>query len=123
MSRRERGSLNQQILKVEQRLIQGRTTLRMRAATARQQLRNMFSSPTALLLAAGIGFAAGYFNSAQKAKRAAGKAAKSARAAAILATVAATLTQAGWVMGMLPALKTVPKPNSGDSDDSESDFS
>ena len=122
MSRRERGSLNQRILEVEQRLVQGRTTLRMRAATARRQLRNRFSSPTALLLAAGIGFAAGYFNPAQKAKRGVGKVAKSARGAAILAAVAATLTQAGWVMGMLPALKTVPKPNSGDSDDSESDF-
>ena len=85
----------------------------MKRKTAIEQLRTTLSAPATLLLATGVGFMVGYFNPAQKAKRAASKATKVAWRASVLASLA----HPEWIMALLSALKVVEKPPSSDADD------
>lgn len=93
-------SLDEKIRIVEQRLMRRRASSRVRLATFRWQLRDRMTSPLALLLAAGIGFAMGGSKGSGSAETPPG-----AGGAQFLSTMLSMVSLTGSVMTLLQRFK------------------
>lgn len=104
--RPDEASLDQKIRMVEQRLMRRRASSRLHLATFRWQLRDRMTSPLALLLATGIGFAlGGSTKGSGSAQYAAAKAPPGAGGAQFLSTMLSMVSLAGSVMTLLQRFK------------------
>jgi hypothetical protein len=102
-------SLDHKIRMVEQRLMRRRASSRVRLATFRWQLRDRMTSPLALLLAAGIGFAMGGSKGSGSAQYAA-EAPPGAGGAQFLSTMLSMVSLTGSVMTLLQRFKADKAP-------------
>lgn len=98
-------SLDDKIRMVEQRLMRRRASSRVRLATFRWQLRDRMTSPLALLLAAGIGFAMGGSKGSGSAQAQPG-----AGGAQFLSTMLSMVSLTGSVMTLLQRFKADKAP-------------
>lgn len=104
------GSLNQRISDAERRLGLRRRSSKRHASALGQRLRDKLSSPVTLLIAAGVGFAAGHFSPIRKTGASAGVDESGGVGHRLLATIMEALSLAGVVMAMLPAIDAAGKP-------------
>ena len=104
------GSLDRQISDVEERLALRRQSSKVHASALGQRLRDKLSSPVTLLIAAGVGFAAGHFNPFRKSGASARVDESGAGRHRLLATIMEALSLAGTLMAMLPAIEAARKP-------------
>ena len=95
-------SLDRQIGDAERRLARRRHSSSMHAAALAQRLRDAVSSPIALLLAAGVGFAASQLSLLRKTEPPERVDAGGAGGHSLLATIMEGLGLAGTLMAMLP---------------------
>ena len=100
-------SLNQRIREAERQLAGRQRSIGFRAAALGRSVRENLSSPIALLVAAGVGFAIGQFSKRKSAEPHAGTDPPSARPS-IFATLMDAFTLASTVMAMLPAIRREP---------------
>ncbi len=108
--RSDDASLDQKIRMVEQRLMRRRASSRLRLATFRWQLRDRMTSPLALLLATGIGFAMGGSKGSGSVQYAAAEAPPGAGVAQFLSTMLSTVSLAGSFMTLLQRFKADKTP-------------
>jgi hypothetical protein len=100
-------SLNQRIRQTEQQLAGRQRSIGLRAAALGRGVREKLSSRTALLVAAGTGFAIGQFSKRKNAKAHFDSGPPSARTS-IFATLMDAFALASTVMAFLPVIRRAP---------------
>ena len=109
-------SLNLRIREVEQRLARRQTLIRAGAATLGRDIREKLSSPIALLVAVGAGFAIGQFSQCKRAEPDADTERSTTRPS-IFATVMDAYILARPIMAMLsPILQREPASDTGNNE-------
>lgn len=100
-------SLDRRIRETEDRLARRRETVGFRAASLGRNLREKLSSPLAVLVAAGAGFAIGHFSRCNTAQTQADGDSGTPRQS-VFATLLEAFTLASTVIAMLPVLRQEP---------------
>ena len=107
-------SLNRQIRDVELQLSRRRMSLTAHASDLRQILHEKIRSPSALFVAAGVGFSAGYYSMHKKPKApVADKVSEEVCTTSLLVKIMNLISLAGSVMAMLPKADVEDSPDKG----------
>jgi hypothetical protein len=105
-------SLDERIRQTERQLAGRQSSIGVRAAALGRSVRENLSSPIALLVAAGAGFAIGQYSKRKKAEPTAESEPSSVRPS-IFATLMDAITLATTVLAMFPAMRREPPGEAG----------
>lgn len=109
-------SLNKQIRNMEQQLRQSQCSFMLQTASFKKCLREKLRTPTAIFVAAGVGFSIGYFNIRRNCVHAKEK--NSSKGASLFLLITDILMIAGSFIAILQKVDIAPKSDAADQNKS-----